>query len=107
MSLETPEERQRRLQLDRVGHKQTRQLRTQSQKIVKNHADLANLSSSSACSTCHELILRNSHESSDIECIRCSRDSSSPKLYSESNEMNPGPVPCCLQVSNIVLPHSY
>ena len=49
MSLETPEERQRRLQLDRDGHQQTRQLRTQS------HADLANLSSSSACSTCHEL----------------------------------------------------
>ena len=81
MSLETPEERQRRLQLDRDGHQQTRQLRTQSQKTEKYHADLANLSSSSACS-CHELILRNSHESSDIECIRCSRDSSSPKLYS-------------------------
>ena len=99
MSLETPEERQRRLQLDRDGHQQTRQFHTQSQKIEKHHADLANLSSSSACSTCHELILRNSHEPSDIEGIRCSRDSSSTKLYSESNEMNPGPVPCCQQVS--------
>ena len=55
MSLETPEERQHRLQLDRDGRQQTRQLCTQSQKIEKYHADLVNLSSSSACSTCHEL----------------------------------------------------
>ena len=55
MSLETPEERQRRLQLDRDRHQQTRHC-VHSQKIEKYHADLANLSLSSACSTCHELI---------------------------------------------------
>ena len=100
---ETPEERQCRLQCDRDVHQRTRVLRSQSQKVEKYHADLANLSSASVCSTCNELVQRSSHESSDIECIRCSRDSSSPKLYSESNKMNPGPVPCCLQVKVILM----
>ena len=60
MSLETPEVRQRRLQLDRDGHQQTRQLRTQSQKIEKYHADLANLSSSSVCLFFRQFLLATS-----------------------------------------------
>ena len=60
MSLETPEVRQRRLQLDRDEHQQTRQLRTQSQKIEKYHADLANLSSSSVCLFFRQFLLATS-----------------------------------------------
>ena len=32
------------------------------------------------------------------ECVRCSRDKHTPKLYSMANNMNPGPVPSELQV---------
>ena len=33
------------------------------------------------------------------ECVRCSRDKNSPKLYSPGNNMNPGSQPLELQVS--------
>ena len=65
-------------------------------KMVKFHKDIAALSSPT-CITCMEAF-PGLKVSSRSECVRCSRDKHTPKLYSMANNMNPGPVPCELQV---------
>ena len=65
-------------------------------KMAKFHKDIAALSSPT-CITCMEAF-PGLKVSSRSECVRCSRDKHTPKLYSMANNMNPGPVPCELQV---------
>jgi hypothetical protein len=65
-------------------------------KIKQYHSDLSNITLSS-CAICHELQF-DSHASYNNVCRRCNHDSSSPKLYSIDNNMDPGPVPSKLQV---------
>ena len=40
-----------------------------------------------------------SPDSEDTECVRCRQDEHIPKVYSSSNNMDPGPVPSELLVS--------
>ena len=65
-------------------------------KMAKFHKDITALSSPT-CITCMEAF-PGLKVSSRSECVRCSRDKHTPKLYSMANNMNPGPVPCELQV---------
>ena len=65
-------------------------------KMAKFHKDIAALSSPT-CITCMEAFL-GLKVNSRSECVRCSRDKHTPKLYSMANNMNPGPVPSELQV---------
>ena len=37
------------------------------------------------------------------ECVRCSRDKRTPKLYSTDNNMDPGPIPTQLQVNSQII----
>ena len=97
LSSETREERQVRQQRDAELHQRARSVDAVVpifdqpavvRKIKKFHTDLSNIS---IVSTCHELLPGHSLESS-TECTRCARDSSSSKLYSSDNNMDPGPV---------------
>ena len=99
LSSETREERQVRQQRDAELHQRARSVDAVVpifdqpavvRKIKKFHTDLSNISIVSTCSTCHELLPEHSLESS-TECTRCARDSSSSKLYSSDNNMDPGP----------------
>ena len=65
-------------------------------KMAKFHKDIAALSSPT-CITCMEAF-PGLKVNSRSECVRCSRDKHTPKLYSMANNMNPGQVPCELQV---------
>ena len=66
-------------------------------KMAKFHKDIAALRSPT-CITCMEAF-PGLKVNSRSECVRCSRDKHAPKLYSMANNMNPGPVPSELQVS--------
>ena len=65
-------------------------------KMAKFHKDIAALSSPT-CITCIETF-PGLKVNSRSECVRCSRDKHTPKLYSMANNMNPGQVPSELQV---------
>ena len=99
LSFETPEERQARLQLDSDLHRRARSISNHvpllNQTVVQTkmktfHNELANLEIS-LCNTCQEFHLGHSFESE--KCRRCSRDSCSIQIYSNENNMDPGPVP--------------
>ena len=68
-------------------------------KVLKFHQSLIEIEEP-LCLTCLESF-PGLTVSSD-ECTRCRRDDSTPKLYSDANNMNPGEVPPQLQVINVV-----
>jgi len=57
----------------------------------------------STCATCMERFpgMTVKMTSAGTECIRCTKDQHSPKTFSSDNNMNPGPVPQELMVSEI------
>lgn len=69
-------------------------------KISEFHAYLENLVTSK-CTTCYEAFPGLKLQRLTTECQRCWRDKHIPKLYSSDNNMNPGPVPQHLLVSNL------
>ena len=103
LTYETPEETAARCEQDRESHRRQREQQSVRTKMVNFHSRLAALQVSK-CITCLEkfpgLNVRTlPPDSSDTECVRCSRDKRIPKLYSSMNNMDPGPVPPELQVS--------
>ena len=106
LATETPKERATRLehlQQNRNGRQKTHlPLLEQScvrDKMLKFHQEISMIQIS-ACSTCMEKF-PGMKLTSQSECLRCSRDKLSPKLYSTANNMTPGPVPPELQVQVI------
>ena len=73
-------------------------------RITKFQAGMASLQVST-CVTCMERFpgMTVRETSAGTECVRSSRDKNSPKAYSCSNNMHPGPVPQELQVYNVIL----
>ena len=57
------------------------------------------------CTTCSEAFPGLQLHPGSAECAHCSRDNRTPKLYSNGNNMDPGPIPLQLQViiNNILL----
>ena len=112
------EERETRQHRDRQYHTQIPALQpSQLQhphilcKIKQFHSKLANLQFG-RCFTCLEafpcMSVRSVSTSSiQSECLRCTRDKHSPKLYSSANNMNPGVVPpqliVCFYTSAILM----
>ena len=74
--------------------------------MLKFHSELATLEVLS-CTTCLESFPGLKLKSQSTECVRCSRDKHTPKLYSSANNMDPGPVPSELQVSIYVFLHPF
>ena len=63
------------------------------------HAHMASLNSLQ-CATCSERFPGLRLCSLSTECVRCSHDKHSPKVYSATNNMDPGPIPPQLQVGS-------
>ena len=98
---ETAEEREARLQYCGTGSYRCtsadyRSVRT---KMLKFHAHMASLNSPQ-CATCSERFPCLRLCSISTECVRCSHDKHSPKVYSAANSMDPGPKPPQLQVGS-------
>lgn len=64
-------------------------------KLTLFHSKLANCEFE-LCTTCNESFPCIKLSKSN-ECQHCSRDRKAPKLYSYANDMDPGPLPPCLQ----------
>ena len=104
-SNEQREDRLQRVRESRQGHTVDSQdaildqptVRT---KMLKFHRSISNIEVP-LCLTCLESFPGLS-VSSD-ECNRCHRDDSTPKLYSDANNMDPGEVPPQLQVIMLLL----
>ena len=104
---ESPQDRERRLSRDRERHRVQQPMRVQfpllnersvQTKISQFHEHMSSLSVSK-CSVCMEQFLNLQLRCNATECVRCSRDKNSPKLYSPGNNMDPGSQPLELQVS--------
>ena len=112
LTAETAEKRAARLQRDRERHRHEQsQLPLFEQPAVrarmqKFHAQLVALESP-RCTTCSEAFPGLQLHSQSTECLRCSRDKHTPKLYSSANNMNPGLVPPQLQVRHTSCMISY
>ena len=103
---ESIEEREERWQ--RASERDTRTTREEpfkqrsvQLKMRRFHEHFASLSSPT-CSTCSESFPGIQLCSSTTMCVRCYRDKRIPKLYSSTNNMDPGPLPPQLQVSACV-----
>ena len=105
---EIPEETAARRQRDREAHTHrpppvtARSLLHQPgvhARMRRFHSQLASLEVST-CTTCLERFpgLTTRQTAAGTECIRCHRDTHSPKAYSWENNMHPGPVPMELEV---------
>ena len=105
---ETPEETAARRQRDREAHTHrpppvtARSLLHQPgvhARMRRFHSQLASLEVST-CTTCLERFpgMTTRQTAAGTECIRCHRDTHSPKAYSWENNMHPGPVPMELEV---------
>ena len=113
---ETAKEREVRLQCDRQRQRDQQLVRSQlplfeqhsiRAKMHKFHAHFA-MVDLSTCTTCLESFPGLQLHLGSAECLRCCRDKHIPKLYSSSNNMDPGPIPSKLQVdSNITVMSSY
>ena len=109
IAAESTEEREARQLTDRQYHTQIPALQPSQlhqphilHKMKQFHSKLANLQVG-RCFTCLEefpgMSVRSvSTSSTQSECLRCTRDKHSPKLYSSANNMNPGVVPPQLMV---------
>ena len=104
---ESVEETEARLQTDKERHRKQRGEQPQlslfeqhlvHQKMSAFHRHLATLDVSQ-CTTCSKGFPGLKLQSQHAECLRCCRDKHVPKLYSSTNNMDPGPVPAQLQVS--------
>ena len=111
LASENAEEREVRLQHDRESHREQRVQRTLGQlhfpliqqravqvKMQKFHAHMAALEVS-RCSMCSEAFPGLHLHSGSTECVRCSRDRHTPKVYSTGNNMHPSAIPTQLQVN--------
>ena len=67
-------------------------------RVSKFHEHMSSLSVSK-CTVCVEQFPGLQLRSNAMECVRCSRDKNSPKLYSPGNNMDPCSQPLELQVS--------
>ena len=107
LAVETPEERETRLQRYRARYREQSaqpqlplfQQCSVKTKMRKFHASMATLGTP-VCTTCSERFPGLQLYSKSTECLRCSRDTHTPKVYSSANNMNPGPIPPQLQVSS-------
>ena len=108
LAVETPEERELRLECYSTRYMEQQSVQPQlplfqqcsiQAKMRKFHTNMATLDTLT-CSTCSERFPGLHFHSKSNECLRCSRDKHIPKLYSSANNMNPGPIPPQLQVSN-------
>ena len=61
-------------------------------KMLRFHAHMASLNSPQ-CATCSERFPGLQLCSLSTECVHCSYDKHSPKVYSAANNMDPGPIP--------------
>ena len=78
-------------QRDRVPSAQLVRQPSIQAKIRTFHAHFATLSCP-RCSTCSESFPGLQLRPPSTECMRCSKDMHSPKLYSSANNMDPGPL---------------
>ena len=101
LASETAEDRTARLQYYSDRHRELQVVQSQlplfEQRSVRTkmssfHDHLASLDSPQ-CTTCSERFPGLWLCSSSTECIRCSHDKHSPKVYSAANNMDPGPIP--------------
>ena len=110
---ETPEETAARRQRDREAHTHrpppvtARSLLHQPgvhARMRRFHSQLASLEVCT-CTTCLERFpgMTTRQTAAGTECIRCHRDTHSPKAYSWENNMHPGPVPMELEVGVVCL----
>ncbi len=103
LAAETTDERVARLQHDQESHRGAQSdlpLFEQPDvraRMCKFHAHLAALESP-RCTTCSEAFPGLQLRLQSTECLRCSRDKHTPKLYSIANNTDPGLVPPQLQV---------
>ncbi len=106
LAAETEEVREARLHDDRERHREHPAVNLQlpllhqrsvQTKMLKFHEHMATLDVSK-CTTCLEQFPGLQLCSRSTECLRCSRDKRTPKLYSLANNMDPGSVPSELQV---------
>ena len=70
-------------------------------KMLKFHVHMASLNSPQ-CATCSERFPCLRLCSISTECVRCSHDKHSPKVYSAANSMDPGPIPPQLQIGSCI-----
>ena len=82
-----------------MEHMEQQSVQPQLPLFRKFHANMATLDTPT-CFICSERFPGLHFHSKSKECLCCSRDKTIPKLYS-ANNMNPGPIPPQLQVSNI------
>ena len=103
---ETPEARHSRLQVDREGHHQQRDVNLDvplfeqpvvHSKMLNFHSKLASLEFY-ICTSCLERFPNLAMSANSTECARCGWDKRIPKLYSVANNMIPGPVSPQLQI---------
>ena len=108
LAVETPEVRELRLYHYSTRYREQQSVQPQllllkqcsiQAKIRKFHANVAALDAPT-CFTCSERFPGLYFHSESNECLCCSRDNHIPKLYSSANNINPGPIPPQLQVSN-------
>ena len=111
LASETPSEAQIRHEQDRENHRRRRnmdlalplfQQPAVRSKMTNFHSKIAALEMSK-CITCLEKfpalnVKAVSPHNEDTECGRCRQDKHIPKVYSSSNNMDPGPVPSELLV---------
>ena len=103
LAAETTNERAARLQHDQESHRGAQsdlplfEQPAVRARMCKFHAHLTALESP-RCTTCSEAFPGLQLRSQSTECLRCSRDKHTPKLYSIANNMDPGLVPPQLQV---------
>ena len=95
---ETTEDRHARLERDKIrsasrGHTECPVFGNDrvKQKVVAFHSKLNEVKFAS-CDTCLESFPGLSIKVSENQCVRCSRDKKTPKLYSADNNIDPGPV---------------
>ena len=107
---ETAEKREARLQSVRVRHRQQQVMQAQlplfqqssvRTKMLKFYAHHMATLDALRC-TCSERFPGLKIHSHSTECLQCSRDEHTPKLYSSTNNMDPAPVPPQLQASTCI-----
>ena len=96
---ETPEDTAARRQRDREAHSHRA---PPAQPLLHQPAVQARMTNQlvSTCTTCLEGFpgMTTRHTAAGTVCIRCHRDTHSPKAYSGENNMHPGPVPTEFEV---------
>ena len=101
LAAETTEERDARLECDRARHREQQNVQSQfpllqqysiQTKMRKLHTNMGTLDTP-VCTTCSEGFPGLQLYSKSTECLRCSRNKHTPKVYSSASNINPGPIP--------------